>query len=83
MNCAALVERFDEISDLSLSAQAKLLRAIQDETSSDHHCHIVTIRGNSYRMRQPTDLWHALHATQEPEAAPNRRRRARQEAATN
>ncbi len=21
-----------------------------------HHCHIVTIRGNSYRMRQHTDL---------------------------
>ena len=48
-----------------------------------HHCHIVTIRGNSYRMRQHTDLWHALHATQEPDAAPNRRRRARQEATTN
>jgi len=29
-----------------------------------HHCHIVTIRGNSYRMRQHTDLWHALHTTQ-------------------
>jgi hypothetical protein len=26
-----------------------------------HHCHIVTIRGNSYRMRQHSDLWHALH----------------------
>ena len=25
-----------------------------------HHCHIVTIRGNSYRIRQQTDLWHAL-----------------------
>ena len=24
-----------------------------------HHCHIVTIRGNSYRMRQHTELWHA------------------------
>src|SRR5215210_1949759 len=32
-----------------------------------HHCHIVTIRGNSYRMRQHTDLWHALHTTQDPE----------------
>ena len=28
-----------------------------------HHCHLVTIRGNSYRMRQHTELWQALHAT--------------------
>jgi DNA replication protein DnaC len=47
-----------------------------------HHCHIVTIRGNSYRMRQHTDLWHALHTPRDPEPAPNRRRRARQEVAT-
>ncbi len=47
-----------------------------------HHCHIVTIRGNSYRMRQHTDLWHALHTTQDPEPAPGRRRRTRQEVAT-
>ncbi len=48
-----------------------------------HHCHIVTIRGNSFRMRQHTDLWHALHTTQEPEPTPGRRRRTRQEVATN
>ena len=47
-----------------------------------HHCHIVTIRGNSYRMRQHTDLWQTLHAPQDPAPAPTRRRRARQEAAT-
>jgi DNA replication protein DnaC len=47
-----------------------------------HHCHIVTIRGNSYRMRQHTDLWHALH-TPDPEPPSNRRRGRRQEAATN
>lgn len=47
-----------------------------------HHCHIVTIRGNSYRMRQHTDLWHALH-TPDPEPTTARRRRPRQEAATN
>ena len=47
-----------------------------------HHCNIVTIRGNSYRMRQHTELWHALH-TPEPEPTSNRRRRPRQEAATN
>ena len=27
-----------------------------------HHCHLVTIRGNSYRMRQHTELWQTLHA---------------------
>jgi DNA replication protein DnaC len=47
-----------------------------------HHCHIVTIRGNSYRMRQHTDLWQSLQAPQDPDTAPTRRRRARQEAAT-
>jgi hypothetical protein len=47
-----------------------------------HHCHLVTIRGNSYRMRQHTELWQTLHAPQDPEPAA-RRRRARQEAATN
>ena len=47
-----------------------------------HHCHIVTIRGNSYRMRQHTELWQALHTTSDPDAGP-RRRRARQEVATN
>jgi hypothetical protein len=47
-----------------------------------HHCHIVTVRGNSYRMRQHTDLWHALH-TPDPEPTSTRRRRPRQEAATN
>jgi hypothetical protein len=46
------------------------------------HCHIVTIRGNSCRRRQPTDLWQTLHAPQDPDAAPTRRRRARQEGAT-
>jgi DNA replication protein DnaC len=47
-----------------------------------HHCHIVTIRGNSYRMRQHTELWQALHTAPDPDASP-RRRRPRQEVATN
>lgn len=47
-----------------------------------HHCHLVTIRGNSYRMRQHAELRQTLHAPQEPEPAPARRRRMRQEAAT-
>src|SRR3712207_2420552 len=46
-----------------------------------HHCHLVTIRGNSYRMRQHTELWQALH-TPDPEPASTRRRRPRQEVAT-
>jgi hypothetical protein len=46
-----------------------------------HHCHIVTIRGNRYRMRQHTALWQALHTT-DPEPAANRRRRPRQEVVT-
>jgi DNA replication protein DnaC len=25
-----------------------------------HHCHVVNIRGSSYRIRQHTDLWHAI-----------------------
>jgi hypothetical protein len=41
-----------------------------------HHCHIVPIRGNSYRMRQHTDLRQALH-TPDPEPTSNRRRRPR------
>jgi DNA replication protein DnaC len=46
-----------------------------------HHCHLVTIRGNSYRMRQHTELWQTLHAAQDSEV-PSRRRRGRQEVAT-
>ena len=43
-----------------------------------HHCHIITIRGNSYRMRQHTELWQAVHTTPDParaDAAPVRRSR--------
>jgi DNA replication protein DnaC len=45
-----------------------------------HHCHIVNIRGNSYRMRQHTDLWKALHPDEA--SAPRSRARSRREAAT-
>lgn len=31
-----------------------------------HHCHIVNIRGNSYRLRQPAELARRLHATSPP-----------------
>jgi DNA replication protein DnaC len=33
-----------------------------------HHCHIVNIRGNSYRMRQHSDLTRALGAARHPPA---------------
>jgi hypothetical protein len=47
-----------------------------------HHCHLVAIRGNSYRLRQHTELWQALHAPQEADAPARRRRTARQEVPT-
>ena len=47
-----------------------------------HHCHIVTIRDNSYRMREHTDLWQGLHTAPDPEPVSNRRRRTRREVAT-
>jgi len=39
-----------------------------------HHCHIVNIRGNSYRMRQHTELWQALRQGSEESAVRSRRR---------
>ncbi len=47
-----------------------------------HHCHIVNIRGNSYRMRQHTELWQALQTpTSEETDSPNKPRK-RKEAQT-
>jgi len=34
-----------------------------------HHCHVVNIRGNSYRMREHTDLWQALQPDDEEMAS--------------
>ena len=45
-----------------------------------HHCHIVNIRGNSYRMRQHNDLRRSLEPLEE-EPSPQRRRRPRRPAA--
>jgi DNA replication protein DnaC len=48
-----------------------------------HHCHFVTIRGNTYRMRQHTELRQTLHATGDDDSgASGRRRRSRQEVPT-
>src|SRR3954469_9936881 len=33
------------------------------------HCHPGTICGNSYRIRQPTELWPSLHTAREPDSA--------------
>ena len=43
-----------------------------------HHCHIVNIRGNSYRMRNHQDLWSRLHspADQGEDPQPKRTRGA-------
>jgi hypothetical protein len=43
-----------------------------------HHCHLVNIRGNSYRMREHSDLWQSLAGDSEPVSP---RRRQRREAA--
>ena len=48
-----------------------------------HHCHIVNIRGNSYRMRHHRDLWRSLSSpTAEEESSQPKRTRRRREAAT-
>jgi DNA replication protein DnaC len=48
-----------------------------------HHCHIVNIRGNSYRMRHHADVTAALHPPRErPPTATRPTRRTRQEAPT-
>lgn len=45
-----------------------------------HHCHIVNIRGNSYRMRQHADLQQLLSPAEPP--TPHRRGHRRQEVPT-
>jgi len=42
-----------------------------------HHCHIVNIRGNSYRMRQHAELYTVLHHRREPATPPPLKRRGR------
>jgi len=42
-----------------------------------HHCHIVNIRGNSYRMRQHTEVWRMLRQDSE-ESTPRARRKVRE-----
>jgi DNA replication protein DnaC len=44
-----------------------------------HHCHVVNIRGNSYRMREHTELWRALQpaGAEDRQASPRQSRKAR------
>jgi DNA replication protein DnaC len=46
-----------------------------------HHCHIVNIRGNSFRMRQHRELWRTLHESDEEAPAAAKRPRTRREVA--
>jgi DNA replication protein DnaC len=43
-----------------------------------HHCHVVNIRGNSYRMREHTDLWHAISSKNEDQTTSPRRPRKKE-----
>lgn len=51
-----------------------------------HHCHIVNIRGNSYRMRAHSDLWRTLQLPNDGDSAsastPPRRNQRRKEVQT-
>ena len=47
-----------------------------------HHCHVVNIRGNSYRMREHTDLWHAISSKNEDQTNTSSRRIRKKEAET-
>lgn len=42
-----------------------------------HHCHLINIRGNSYRMRDHTELHRALRATETDPPASRQRRTSR------
>ena len=47
-----------------------------------HHCHVVNIRGNSYRMREHTDLWQAIQPGEEKPSSRSAKRRKHKETRT-
>ncbi len=47
-----------------------------------HHCHVVNIRGNSYRMREHTDLWQAIQPGEEESSSSSSKRRRKKETRT-
>jgi DNA replication protein DnaC len=63
-------EQWGEILGDDVMASALIDRLV-------HHCHILNIRGNSYRMRHHTDLRQALYP--QPEDRPVKRTARRQE----
>lgn len=42
-----------------------------------HHCHVVNIRGNSYRMREHTELYRALQSDVDASEPVRRSRKSR------
>lgn len=40
-----------------------------------HHCHILSVRGNSYRMRHHSELWHQLQGDSASASSPKQRGR--------
>ena len=64
-------EEWDQILGDEVMAAALIDRLL-------HHCHIVNIRGSSYRMRKHTDLSKILHSPPaESSPSPPKRKRAR------
>ena len=47
-----------------------------------HHCHVVNIRGNSYRMREHRDLLRAISPSAQDSRASKPKRRPRREVST-
>jgi DNA replication protein DnaC len=47
-----------------------------------HHCHIVNVRGNSFRMRQHRELWQSLNQGQDDTSPAPKRSRQRREVQT-
>ncbi len=43
-----------------------------------HHCHVVNIRGNSYRMREHTDLWQTIQPGEEPSSSSSKQRKKKE-----
>jgi DNA replication protein DnaC len=43
-----------------------------------HHCHVVNIRGNSYRMRNHSELWHSLNSAPQVEDSTKKSRRRKE-----
>jgi len=47
-----------------------------------HHCHVVNIHGNSYRMREHSDLWQAIQPGNEKPSSESAQEHKNKEAET-